>query len=293
MQNDLRQSRTSEYLTLIFETIQAHSLRMKCFMLSLITLALAASDFITGYELSFSLFYIIPISFAAWFISLRLGFFFCFFCAGLWGTLDILSGQDYSSSFYMLWNPLVRLGFFVVTVKLLEVIKIAFAKERSLSQIDFLTGLYNRRFIHEIVDRELSIFKRSGRNFVLVYIDLDNFKKVNDSKGHLEGDNVLVSVAQIMRQKLRRSDFVSRIGGDEFLLVLPDTDFKQAQFVIDNLKKELDAGMQSHEWPITFSMGVLSSNSSFTSVNEVIRTVDDLMYKVKYSTKNSILYQAA
>lgn len=269
------------------------SARAKYISLSVLIGVLGATNYNVGYEFGFSFFYLFPVSIAAWFISIRAGFWTCFLCGLLWGLLDIDLGHEYSNQMYSAWNIFMRISFYLVVVKLLEAVRMAFDNERILSQTDFLTGLFNRRFIYDCIDRNLMHFHRSGQNFVLVYIDLDNFKKLNDSKGHTEGDRALKVIGHCMNLTLRKTDWIGRVGGDEFIVLLTNTNLDESKNILKRLNSVLLTEMKVNRWPITFSMGALAAEPKHKNVDEIVSSVDRLMYQVKEKGKDSICFEAA
>jgi diguanylate cyclase (GGDEF)-like protein len=137
---------------------------------------------------------------------------------------------------------------------------------------------------------EIDRFQRNKQPFTVSYIDLDNFKAVNDNFGHNVGDDVLSAVVRQIKNLLRKTDFIARLGGDEFVLILPDTDQAGAQLLISKIQISLLEEMQKNKWPVTFSIGVLTCINIPQTVNELIKQADDLMYSVKNNGKNSINY---
>jgi diguanylate cyclase (GGDEF)-like protein len=121
-----------------------------------------------------------------------------------------------------------------------------------------------------------------------LFIDLDNFKAVNDRFGHHTGDQVLRTVVDHTRNHLRKIDVIARIGGDEFVLLLPETGRESAQAVVSKLQEVLLEAMALNSWPITFSIGVLTCNIAPHSTDELLKMTDKLMYEVKCSSKNDI-----
>ena len=126
----------------------------------------------------------------------------------------------------------------------------------------------------------------------LLYIDLDNFKQVNDAFGHETGDELLIEVAATIRTNVRSTDTVARLGGDEFALLLPETDQEAALVVTNKLREALLVSMQRREWPVTFSIGLVSFATPPESVEEMLKQADAVMYSVKLKGKNSIAAQA-
>ena len=163
-----------------------------------------------------------------------------------------------------------------------------YQQEKRLSRLDPLTGLANRRAFYEGAELERQRAVRYGRNLSMAYIDLDNFKQVNDNFGHKAGDQLLVTVAIILRSDLRPSDLAARLGGDEFAVVLPETDELGARRATSKLHVLLTQAMQDNDWPVTFSMGVVTFNSIPETVEQMVHKADELMYTVKHGGKNRI-----
>jgi len=262
------------------------------FILSvLLTLVIGLFDHFTGYELSFSIFYIMPIGIAAWYAGRILGLIISFFSAGAWFTADLVSGHVYSSNIIPVWNTVVRLGLFIIIATLLARIKTALDLEQEMADTDSLTGLLNGRAFRESVTKLLDLCRRIKRPITLAYIDLDNFKKVNDTFGHTEGDLVLKVVGNALPESLRSTDIIGRLGGDEFAIILPDTNTDQAKTVIEKMHLQLMKEIGLHNWPIGFSIGVTIFIVPPKTADEAIRISDNLMYRVKKAGKNNILFE--
>jgi len=148
----------------------------------------------------------------------------------------------------------------------------------------------NSRFFYELAQMEIDRFQRYKHPFTLTYIDLDNFKAVNDQFGHSTGDQVLRTVIGSVKKHLRRTDVVARLGGDEFVLLLPETDQEPAYVVINKIRGDLLEEMRQQNWPITFSIGVLTCRVVPNTIDELIKMADDLMYSAKHDGKNAVKY---
>jgi diguanylate cyclase (GGDEF)-like protein len=247
-------------------------------------------DFLTGYELAFSLFYLIPVSLVAWQTNQRLGIFAAVVSALVWFAADVGAGNFYSHPFIYAWNTIIRLSFFVIPVLLLSILKKTLEHEKDLARTDYLTGAANSRLFYDLLQMEIDRFQRFGRIFTLAYVDLDNFKNVNDQFGHLAGDDVLRTVASSAQKNLRKTDIVARLGGDEFAVLLPETDQKSARIAFAKMQSALLKEMRRHHWPITFSIGVLTCSAALVSTDELVNIADELMYDVKREGKNRIKY---
>ena len=157
-----------------------------------------------------------------------------------------------------------------------------------LAITDSLTGIYNRRKMYEMIQLEKT---RSEKFFVLVMGDLDFFKRINDQYGHDCGDTVLKDVTQLMKKTLRKQDVLSRWGGEEFVLLLPETDISGAKRVIDLLRKEIGSykfQCQSKPFSITMTFGMVLFDGN-QSVETALKNADELLYKGKEKGRNCIM----
>lgn len=251
---------------------------------------IALLDYLTGYELSFALFYVLPISFVAWYAGRSPAVFVSFASAVAWEEANRLAGQTYSSTFVPFWNAATRLGFFLMISVLLVSVRGHLERERRLSRTDALTGLGNRRAFHEAATAELARARRTSRPFAVAYIDLDDFKSINDRLGHEAGDRLLRAVANTMRSNLRATDTVARLGGDEFAMLLPETGDDAARGLVSRARQALLEAMYRNRWPVGFSVGVLVCAAAPPDVDTVINLADRLMYGVKTGGKNSMRF---
>ncbi|MFC1584559.1 GGDEF domain-containing protein [Fibrobacterota bacterium] len=247
-------------------------------------------DYLIGHEISFSLFYAIPVSFVSWYGHKRMGISFSLIAALSWMLADHFSGHVYSYVAIPFWNAFVRLSFFVIITLLTVQIKRMFDLEESLADTDALTGLANRRSFQEKAQFELDRCKRYKRPFSVAYIDLDNFKMVNDQQGHEEGDRLLIKVVEELTSNLRRTDITARLGGDEFAVLLADTPQKESGIALKNLRKRLLQIMKKNKWPVTFSIGAVTLVEPMTDIRDMLKLSDDLMYHVKKNGKNRIAH---
>lgn len=254
-----------------------------------LTALVGAIDVATGSEISVALFYLAPVGLATWYGGRRAGFTFALLSALVLYTADRLTGGVYAQPLVPVWNATGRLGIFVVTAGLLSGLHGALDRERELASTDPLTGIANRRWFYRLAERELARARRYGRPLTLAYLDLDNFKRLNDHAGHHAGDEALRVVADTLRSNVRRTDVVCRLGGDEFTILLPETDQPQARAVLDKLRPMLAAEGQRQGWEITCSIGVVTALPPPPEIDALLRSADQLMYRVKRGTKDSVL----
>lgn len=160
----------------------------------------------------------------------------------------------------------------------------------SARRTDSLTGAVNRRFFYEVLQRELDRSRRYHHPLTIAYLDLDNFKVINDQWGHSTGDQVLRTVVESAQQQLRSTDVLARLNGDEFAVLFPETGQQAAQSAVPKLHAALLQVMHQNAWPVTFSTGVVTCLAPPAAVDELIQSADELMYSVKRSGKNAIHY---
>lgn len=166
-------------------------------------------------------------------------------------------------------------------------------RAESLLVTDDLTRLYNSSFLSSVLHREVRRTSRTGNSLSLLFIDLDNFDAVNDSHGHLCGSRALVEAAQVIQRSARETDIVARFGGDEFVVVLPDTGNEGAKVVAErvreNLAKHRFLTTAGFEVRLTASIGSAALPEAASTADELLRAADYAMYGVKAQGKNGIL----
>jgi len=166
-----------------------------------------------------------------------------------------------------------------------------------LSITDPLTGLYNRRYFIEQIELEFKRAKRYNRDLSILMLDIDHFKMVNDNYGHQVGDIVLRKISSIIINQLRDSDLAFRYGGEEFMVILPETKPIDAINVAQRMKQEImdtEHNYRALIFKVTASIGIVSVKdmiSKFETVDDIIKKVDDNLYKAKKSGRNTIIYE--
>ncbi len=160
-----------------------------------------------------------------------------------------------------------------------------------LATNDTLTGLYNRRFFMEALEKEIQSPNRQDQNFCVMFLDLDLFKPINDRLGHLCGDQVLRSVSDILRARLRQGDIAARVGGEEFAVLVPDTALVPALGVAEDLRDSIAQAriaVGSEVLSVTISIGVSEWSARMTSPADILRSADQQLYRAKSSGRNRV-----
>lgn len=255
-------------------------------------LLLAGLDHLTGDELSFSVFYLMPISMAAWYGNREMGFIVSGLAAGIWLALEWAATPVFRQDWVVFWNSAVRLVFFFVVAYLLSELKSQLQRQQQLARTDSLTGLLNREGFFDRAKAAINAASRYGHAMAIAYIDLDGFKKINDTLGHLQGDAALKTVSALLGASSRESDVVARLGGDEFVVLLPNTSLRGANAYFEKLHVELQREMRQQGWPgLGLSIGAIVFEKAPENIFEALRLADTLMYRAKRSGKSRVMVE--
>jgi diguanylate cyclase (GGDEF)-like protein len=247
-------------------------------------------DIVTGPDYSLSLFYLGGVVFTAWHAGRKPAVFMAAIGTLFWLVASI-SGKQYTEyPFSLFWNDFIELGLFLFAAFVISALKELLVQAVENSRTDPLTGIANRRRFYEQAEEEIRRVRRYRDPFTLLYIDIDNFKTVNDTLGHNEGDRLLMLVASTIRSNIRESDTVARLGGDEFGLILPKTGEQEAVTVAGKMRAALKAIVEE-KWPVTFSIGMIPYREAPASTDEMVLAADHLMYEVKSTGKNEIRHR--
>ncbi len=164
----------------------------------------------------------------------------------------------------------------------------ALHKTIKLSNVDGLTGLYNHRFFHERMEKEIYRAQQYDLNFSLMILDIDDFKKFNDTHGHLAGDRHLKSMAKILRFILRETDFIARYGGEEFAVILPEAPIEGARIAAERIRKAVENQNFGQGMRSTVSIGLAAYPDHGVKKNDIIDKADKALYEAKGSGKNRV-----
>ena len=273
-------------LQLMISFPQSRSLRLTLIVLLLIGVALA--DYLTGSEIRVYPFYFVPIALAGICFGFRIALLTSILCTALWIVSNFLGGTAFSSVWIWVWNAAAQGTSFILIALLISRLKMAMEREQGLARIDNLTGLLNKRAFEERGPAIIALCKREFHPVALAYIDLDNFKMVNDTQGHQRGDEVLRIVAEIMKSSLRQNDLTARLGGDEFAVLLPNASIEAVTDTLERLRATIEAKMRSHKFDVTISIGAASYHRAPDSLQELVDAADRVMYVAKNSGKNRL-----
>ncbi len=156
---------------------------------------------------------------------------------------------------------------------------------KNLSQIDTLSGLYNRRFMNKKIEEEISKYKRYKIPFSVLLIDVDFFKKINDTYGHDKGDFVIKRISNLLKQNIRDSDICARWGGEEFLILVPNNNLDGALILANNLKELIEKNNFEIKENVTISIGVSTFDEN-SSQEKLLKSADIALYKAKENGRN-------
>lgn len=235
-----------------------------------------------------SIFFLIPVALASWFVSEKFGIVISIICTVVWFFINYFKGAAPLTNYLPYWNACIRLAFYLTINYLIGELHHARQRESKLARTDEITGVANRKLFIELANMELKKSRRYGHPFTITYIDLDNFKNINDYGGYKVGDHVLQVIAQTIKNTVRETDIVARIGGDEFIIFLPGLAYEPAQIVIHRVRDFLLETMDKNLWPVTFSIGAITYINCPESVDEIIEKSDYLMYCIKNKGRNII-----
>ncbi len=261
-------------------------------VIGLVLIGLVATiDVLTGSELSFSVFYLGPVFLVGWYAQRRHAIAAAALAGAAWFVADRLSGARYGSAWIPYWNAAVRTGIFLVVTLLTNRLLRALTTARELSRLDPLTGVANARYFSDIARVELYRAARYGHAISLVYVDVDDFKLLNDTQGHRVGDEVLRALAEGLHDGLRTSDLVARLGGDEFAVLLPETPASGVASVLNDMRSRLASAIGSVPDGLTLSIGVVTFERPPADFEEMVDLADRLMYEAKMDGKDRFVHK--
>ncbi len=248
-------------------------------------------DYITGFEITFSFFYLLPISLAAWHLGVEWATIITTLSTITWTYTNWLAGEAHSSEWIRFFNAGIRWVVFLFIALTLTDLKALLQRERTIARTDYLTGIFNKREFFEQLALEIKLAGQRRYSVSFGYIDLDNFKQVNDQLGHSAGDEQLKLISNTIAGTIRKTDLFARLGGDEFGLFLPNVDQEHASPIFEKIHAAVLSSLHEVNSPITLSIGVVTFQTLPHNVDEMIREADTVMYEAKTSGKNRIAHK--
>jgi len=241
----------------------------------------------TDAEFSFAALLLLPVLVIAWIGGTWAGLFIGVLATVMWAVGDIVTERHFSASWIPWANAVTRLITYSLMAILAAQLRLQFEKENEYATHDILTGLHNRRAFFDAGAFEIERSKRYARPLTVIFLDLDNFKQLNDSQGHDAGDAALEATAKALLGALRSSDRVARLGGDEFAVLLPEIGYEEA---VEASRKIFNAANDAliNFPPVRGSIGVAWFGEIDRTFPAMLKAADKLMYEIKHSGKDGM-----
>lgn len=248
-------------------------------------------DYVTGSEVRVFPLYFLPVALVAWRISRTAAVLLSLLSTGMWGLANLAAGRSYHTSVAFPINLTTQFVSFATVGILVAELQRRLRRERELSRVDVLTGLANPRGFYERGELLVALARRAGRPITLAYLDLDNFKWINDQRGHHEGDLALSRTAELLRASCRSTDLVARLGGDEFAVLFPDTSADAALIALERLRLAIAGMMRAHAYPCGVSVGAVAYLRAPATLEVAVHDADALMYRAKGAGKDRVVLE--
>lgn len=245
-------------------------------------------DHLVSDQIMVGIYFFIPVAMASWAGGLMSGIVFSLLATVMLISVSFYTGSPLASHSYLYVNTFGFLVVFLAMAYLTAKFSEDHRKLQRISREDFLTGIMNRVGFYDVLNLEIRRQIRFGHPYTLAIINCDNLKAINDTLGHVEGNDLLISVARSLELNTRTTDFVARLGNDEFALLFPLIMKNEAMTVLEKLKHRLDEAMHEHHWNVTFSIGAIAFDKSPGSVGQALDLVDNLVHEIKLAGKNNI-----
>ncbi|MCA9676738.1 MAG: GGDEF domain-containing protein, partial [Myxococcales bacterium] len=255
--------------------------------------AIGLVDYRTGDDARLLGLYLGPISLIAWFAGASPAVLASMAAAAAWALANHFGAVSTASWQMIAFNIGSYFCSFLLVGGLIAVLRQRNRAARRMAATDAVTGLLNGRAFQVVLEHELARARRYGGRIAVAYIDLDDFKAVNDRCGHPAGDGVLRTAATIMRGELRASDMVARIGGDEFGVLMPEAPRDDVSTILERLRVTLRERMRAMDHGVTASIGAICFDEPPDDVAQLIAVADELMYQAKSAGKDRVVIAAA
>jgi diguanylate cyclase (GGDEF)-like protein len=241
----------------------------------------------TDADFTFASLAMLPVLVIAWIGGRKSGLFVAFLAAAMWTLADLASERQFTTQWIPWTNAITRLMTYSLVALLVTQVRLQLEREHEHATHDALTGLQNRPAFLEAGASEVERAKRYPHSLAIIYLDLDDFKQLNDSKGHDAGDNALRATARTLLATLRSSDRVARLGGDEFAILLPETGYDAAVETGRKISVAVNAALEAFP-PVKISIGLAWFGRVDRLFPSMLKAADKLMYEVKQSGKHDM-----
>jgi diguanylate cyclase (GGDEF)-like protein len=256
-------------------------------------------DYATGPDIGLSLLYLVPVALAGWYGGLTVAIFVGTFAGTVWLAADLAWRDTDTAVAISFWNAFTRYVIYVSEGMLLalvhrdrEKLRRMAAHQASLARTDVHTRLPNARAFLEVVEEELELARENGDPVCVAYLDLDNFKQINDSFGHAVGDEVLQRVAFALQRSIRGHDVAARVGGDEFAVLLRGVEPEVAQKVGERIAARVrEIGANYAEAALGATLGLAYFRAVPENAATLMRAADGAMYAGKIGGKGRVVLQ--
>jgi diguanylate cyclase (GGDEF)-like protein len=250
--------------------------------------AIAAFKTTVGHDIPVADFFLIPVAGVGWLARSRVYGYLAAVCAASATVFIAVVGQATAPIGAALAAATARLVLYVIVLAVLEVLRRMQLQSHAEAGTDHKTGVANSRGFETRAEAEIERSRRNGTPMTVLYLDVDDFKDVNDRFGHATGDRVLATVSHMMRTSVRRNDIVARLGGDEFVVLMPETNRFAGGSVARRMLAELGRVTTPDGAPVHYSIGLVTLDAPPASVDEMIHQADTLMYRAKQKGKDRI-----
>ncbi|WP_239255517.1 GGDEF domain-containing protein [Candidatus Nitrotoga sp. M5] len=255
-----------------------------CIFLSLLIVSFRIA---TDAEFDFASLSVLPVFVITWIGGRKHGVFVAILASSMWLIGDILAERIYSTPLIPWINAIIHFMAYSLIAILATQVRLQFERERECATRDVLSGLHNRRAFLEAGVEEVDRTKRYAHPLAVIIMDLDNFKQLNDTKGHDAGDAALQATAEALRSISRASDRVARLGGDEFAMLLIEIEYEAAIKTGREIFATVNAALKDFP-PVKASMGIAWFGRADRSFSEMLKAADEIMYEVKKSGKDNV-----
>jgi diguanylate cyclase (GGDEF)-like protein len=245
-------------------------------------------DYFSGTEIRLTPLYFAPVALVAWFSGRSGALIAALAATAAWTASNALAGLQFSTAGIWVVNTVMQALSFSVVGMLISQLRAAVRREQELSHTDPLTLLLNTRAFHKAAERIVAHCRRTGRPLTIAYVDLDNFKSVNDQLGHRAGDELLRTIAKRLRSSIRPDDVAARLGGDEFVVLFPEIDADAASVALARLQSSLASVLVTGPISVTTSTGGVTFLSMPEKVEDMLHEADSRMYAAKAAGKNKV-----